>query len=330
MLRFKTPLLAAALLLLSTPSFADEFRCVYKDELGVLRETDSPRKVPPRLRKQSRCFKLEKQQNLAAPDEVSLKGATGKERITSAVGPVELRWPRSVQSIIGKTPVRAMVDAGRMVGRALKRPGFPSKLSRLRLEWQVVFLDAELSTAEVPAYLVSNCHPAWMTPPSNIYVVVQRVAAGCGSNSRVSRSEADAKMAEVLAHEMGHVIEFHLLGEQMRGDRARSEGFATWFESFASDFSSLIPKGAVRAEHFRWAESSYRRQPNRFTFRGTAEDYARASLTFHAVVEERGIRGLMEVYEAMQQKKIPLRKAIEEVTYWSEQELHERERKVLR
>ena len=95
-----------------------------------------------------------------------------------------------------------------------------------------------------------------MTPPANIYVVAQRVVAGCGGSKKVKTSVADSELAEVLLHEMGHSIEYQLLAQGIGRERARSEGFATWFEQYASEKSAIIKSGSVKKEHFDLAKAS--------------------------------------------------------------------------
>jgi len=159
-----------------------------------------------------------------------------------------------------------------------------------------------------------------MTPPGNIYIVSQRVAGGCfGKTSK--RKVADSELAEVLIHEIGHAVEFALLGDRFGGDRMRAEGFATWFESFASDYSSVIRRGHAKAKHFAIAREWYKRSNGPFTFSGTAYDYARASLYFHAVTKRRGVRGLMQTYELMLKDRIGLVPAIQKRTGWSDKRL---------
>ncbi len=265
---------------------------------------------------------------LAAPDEISLEGTVRKERVSTSLGPVNLRWSRSAEQVLGKNPLRATADAARMVSRALKQSGFPGSLTSLDFEeGQIVFMDENVPGHQVPHNLISNCHPAWMTPPSNIYVVVQRVVAGCGG-SAPSKSQADAKMAEVLGHEFGHVVEAHILQGAFGGERWRAEGFATWFEATAASFSSLIPSGSVLNEHKRLARYSFSSSPDKFNFQGTGEDYARSSMYFHAVVKARGVKGLMRVYDLIKKGEPSFMSAVQKVTGWSESELEKRARAV--
>ena len=229
---------------------------------------------------------------------------------------MSLRWPRSVESLFGRTPERALADAAATVNRVLKMQGFPLSVQSLNLSWQVVFMDERVPVAQIPYSLISNCHPAWMTPPANLYVVSQRVAEGCGGN-RGSASVNDAQLAQILIHEIGHAIEFQLLRGHGAGDRIRAEGFACWFEQYASDYSSVTTRGSVRKKYLTLAKESYRQEPNQFNFRGTAMDYARASTLFYAVVEKAGIRGLMDVYGKMAESELSFGEAVQARFGWN-------------
>lgn len=311
---------------------AEDF-CLYTNEQGVKRQVRTIRQVPEPLRPFAQCFSSNPErmlgtQVLAKPGEIELDGSIRKERLNTQVGTIELRWPRSAESILGRTPKRAMLDAALMVSKTLQQEGFPSHLKRISLDWEVVFMDENVPLTQVPLQLVTNCHPAWMTPPSNIYVVAQRVVAGCGTGRQEGASQdADAKMAAVLAHEMGHALEAHILGPNaFTGERWRAEGFATLFERIAADYSSVIPSGSVRREHQQLAQASFLASPDTFHFSGTGEDYARASMYLEAVVLSKGLRGLMSVYEKLQSGGSGVMSAISEETSWSEGEIEKKAR----
>jgi hypothetical protein len=312
--------------ILSAYGLAEEM-CIYINEQGIERKVHSLKQIPSHLRMRARCFTNEPRE-LAAPQEMNLSGAERKERILTSVGPVNLRWSRSVEKVLGRSPARAMADSGRMVSKTLKQGGFPSEVSTLSLEWDVVFLDENLPVEQVPQHLISNCHPAWMTPPANIYVVAQRVAAGCQGAGSAQKRDIEGDMAAVLAHEMGHVLESSLLSSHsFRSERWRAEGFATFFERLAARYSSLIRADSLEKKHSMLAQRSFQVAPEKFFFRGRAEDYARASMYLQAVVNDRNIRGLIDVYQRMDAEQIGLRAAIEKETGWSLKLLEEKAQK---
>ncbi len=301
----KFSLIASSLFYGMVAFAADKELCIFINEKGVMQQTASRDLVPARFRNSAKCFQ-EKSLNkdlpktgdtLAKPEEITLKGNVRKDSIATSVGRIELRWPRKVELLFGRTPQRAMAEAGATLSRVLKKPGFPSALQSLDLDWNVVFLDEELPDQQIPAFLVSNCHPAWMTPPANLYVVGQRVAAGCGNQKSVSNQVADAQLMQVLLHEMGHAVEYKLLEGKGALDRMRAEGFACWFEQYASGFSSLIPSGSVKSFYTALARESFKESPGIFLFQGSGFDYARAALYFRLVEERRGVPGVVSLYK---------------------------------
>lgn len=259
--------------------------------------------------------------NLARPEDITLKGSVRSEVLNSPIGTVNLRWPRSLEAQFGRTPSRAMVDAANTVSKALKSSAFPKQLQLINQKWEVIFIGGELRAGEIPMQLISNCHPGWMTPPANIYIVGDRIAGGCGG-AKKSAQVADADLTEVLVHELGHAVEFILLGNAFGGDRMRAEGFATWFETYAAGFSSYLNPRELKKRNAMAAEYSFKKQPTVFTFSGSGEDYSRASLYFSAIEEKYGLGGVMRLYSRIPKTGGLLVPAISEEMRWSEKDLN--------
>jgi len=294
--------------------------CVYQTRAGELRQAESLREVPREYKSSAQCGQSKENNYLAKPEEIKLDGNIRTEILNSTVGTIRLRWPRKVESLFGRTPLRAMTDAANTLGRALKNNAFPIRIQNLNLEWNVVFMDESMPQGQIPTSLVTNCHPGWMTPPANIYIVAERVAGGCGS-ARSSTSVADSTLSQVLIHEMGHAAEYYLLDQKGSMDRVRAEGFATWFERYASQYSSILNGSQISAQHFQAARYSFRENPGAWQFQGTFEDYARASLYFSAMMSPRGLQGLSDVYELMRSKNLSLVPAILTEFSWDEKRL---------
>ncbi len=308
-------LVTAQLLVALTAHAAD--LCMYTDDKGRIIQVNGLDKVPQHFKSGARCL-TERATNvggeLAAPQEIKLDGNVRKVSLATSLGRMELRWPRKVELLFGRTPERALQDAAMAVNKFLQR-GFPP-IFRESPDWQVVFMDAELPEKQIPAYLVSNCHPAWMTPPANIYVVAQRVAEGCG-DEKLKPNVADGELAAVLIHEIGHAVEFQLTGGTDPMDRARAEGFAAWFETVGSDYSSETKKGLTRSRYLRAATLNY--SPERAQmFGGGFEDYAIASMRFHAIVGKRGVPGLMRIYKKMAMAEVPFSSALKSELGWND------------
>lgn len=270
-------------------------------------------------------------QQLATPNEIKLVGSARSENLMSNVGSIKLRWPRSVEKLFGRTPQRAMVDAARTVSRALKHPGFSPEIQKLSIDWSVIFMDEGMPETQIPAYLLSGCHPGWMTPPANIYIVAQRVVFGCGSRRPLESGVADAELAQVLVHEMGHVVEYQILREVFYRDRGRAEGFATWFESFASEYSDLIRREQIKRTQLSLGRGLYKPDFDSSNFSGSAEDYIRASLAFHAIYDRRSISGIMQVYQLLlQEQRTDFSQAIQRALGWDYRRLNQEIERILR
>ncbi|MFM1846610.1 MAG: hypothetical protein RL417_84 [Pseudomonadota bacterium] len=328
--------------------------CVYVAANGQVVQVNSIESVPSEYRAAARCFseaiKPERPRSPAAPrairiteagrmkggellpspDAFELDGSTRRVDMSSSLGRVQLRWPRAIETLFGRTPERAVAEATRAVSRALKAGAFPPIVQRLDLEWRIVFMDEAKPDGQIPASLVSNCHPGWMVPPTDIYIVAQRVAAGCGGGRGASSGSADGALATVLIHEIGHAVEYQLLQGEFERSRMRAEGFATWFTGYATDYSPLVARGTVAADHRELARGSDKEGWSESSFRGTAHDYARASQIFSAVVERRGIRGLIDLYGAMEARKLGLIPALQEHFGWDENRLTTEVERVLR
>lgn len=303
--------------------------CVYQTKTGEIRQASSLREVPHEYKSSAQCRSGDGNNYLAKPEEIELDGNIRTEQLNSTVGTIKLRWPRKVESLFGRTPLRAMTDSANTLGRALKNNAFPIKIQNLNMTWNVVFMDESMPKTQIPTSLVTNCHPGWMTPPANIYIVSERVAGGCGAN-RSTASVADATLSQVLIHEMGHAVEFYMLDKDAPMDKVRAEGFATWFERYASQYSSILNAGQITRQHFEAARYAIRQSPNVFSFQGSFEDYARASLYFSAMTSPRGLQGLTDVYTLMNAKGLPLIPAILSEFSWDERRLYREIEQILR
>jgi len=311
-------LLAVLQLLFSSRVVAESQElCVYVLEDGRAVQTTRRSAVPAQYRDAAKCLSSKgaaADDRLALPSEIDLEGTVRRESVVTPVGPMRVRWPRKIEVLFGRTPQRALVEAGTALRRALVGAGFPPELQSLRLDWEVVFMDEDLPEQQIPFSLITNCNPAWMTPPANIYVVGQRAAKGCGgSGDRVDTKVTDAGLTRILLHEMGHAVEHQLLQDQFGLDRPRAEGFACWFEQYAAEFSSLIQRGSTRAMYRSFARQALEQQVFRRGFGGTALDYAWAAMPFVYLEEKRGVRGVMQLYALLQQR-VPFQEALAKVS----------------
>jgi hypothetical protein len=203
-----------------------------------------------------------------------------------------------------------VADAASAVNKAIKSGRFMSEVKAGRKDWSLVFTDKKSALSQFPMALSLGGHPGFMIPPSQIYIISDFISPDCSAGD-----VTDATLAQVLLHEMGHVIEYLLLGDQlMDGDRRRAEGFASWFEIYASDFSSAISRGQVREYYRQLAEQSLASRSSQFT--GSAQDYGRSAFDFIAITDRRGISGLMDVYAAMRDERLSFGDAVYKRLRW--------------
>jgi hypothetical protein len=296
--------------------------CAYLDDTGTVQRVESPEKVIPRLRSRVVCVNNQPTK-FVAPEDVKLEGPTREASFVTDLGPMQVRWPRSVEQCLRKNPQRAVADAASAVNRAIKTARFASEVKTARSEWSMVFTDKKSAMTQFPMVLSLGGHPGFMVPPSNIYIIADYISPNC-SGGEVS----DALLTQVLLHEMGHVVEYLLLGsQQMSGDRQRAEGFASWFEIYASDFSSAIPRGQVR-EYYRSLAKNALASGSR-SFSGSAQDYGRSAFDFVTIVDRRGISGLMEVYALMRNDGLSFQEALHRKFRWTPAVLEKEARAII-
>lgn len=313
----------------NTPFAAEEI-CSYRDTHGTLRTVSSRNRVPRSLRASAKCYSNKKHIELAAPSDIRLGSSERKEHINSSLGNILLRWPRSVEELLGRTPLRAMSDAASTASRALRSASFPPAARNLDTDWEVVFLHENMPSDQIPSYLVrSSRHPAWMTqgPPVKVYVVAERILSFAGvKNGKVS----DGAVLRVLLHEIGHAVEHFMTGKTPALNRLQSEGFASWFEQYASKYSSLISQRVVEKDYERLAREYRKRYPDEFRFDKTAFSYGFGSMIFRAIEDRRGVVGISNLYKNLEAKNLSFLKALEDTVGWSEKKILEEVDRILR
>jgi hypothetical protein len=314
---------------------APKEECFYSDAAGNIRTVRSRDQIPPDALMSAKCFSPKKAEEatrswMASPEEITLEGNARKVDMASSLGPVQLRWVRKAERLFGRTPERAVAEAMSTTSRALFAGRFPSQVRENLKDWKIVFMDEDVPEEQIPMALITNCHPAWMTPPSNIYLVSQRIVAGCGGQQTINAATADVELTKVLLHEIGHVVEYRLLEEMQSGDRARAEGFATWFAAYAADHSALIGGGKVRKRDLEVARNALSQGLVTQYFQGTEYDYMAASLPFHAIQKVRGVTAIFSVYEQIAMNRLPFPVAIEEALGWDERRVTSEIEKLLK
>lgn len=259
---------------------------------------------------------------MARPGEISLGALERSESLSSPLGAVNIRWARSAELMFGTSPERAVLESMRAVKRTLYSLGIDQSDLGDISRWEMVFVDKDLKSSELPSELLERCHPAWMTPPSNLYFVANRIAGGCSGRELFDRARADAEMAEVILHEIGHVIEYMLLKNKINPDVPHAEGFATWFTSVASDYTPFFRRGQLKREQLQLAAVSLANGVGAGGFKGTENDYVVGALPYHAVYNRLGARGIKELYRELE-GGAPMIEALKQGVDWSPIKLKE-------
>lgn len=308
-LRIITGLITLSLAI-SAPAVMAESSCVYVDQESRVIPIKNINAVPMKDRARVVC-KTITAGDIADPEELKVGRDTRNAVFTTDLGPMRVRWSRSIEKCFSTSPARAVSSAAQAVNKALKSGRFASQIKSPRREWSLAFIDKTSAISQFPLELTAGRHPGFMIPPSKIYIVPDIIAADCQN-----RAIADEHMAQVLLHEMGHVIEYLLLGERESvPDRQRAEGFASWFEQYSADYASVITEGRVSKYYQQLAAVGLSRGLGG-SFSGSAEDYAVSALQFKAIVAKKGISGLMRIYELMRERGLPWLAAVEEAISW--------------
>lgn len=282
-------------------------RCVYQDERGELVAVTNPRQLSREIRERLVCDDKSVDQ-IAAPEDLDVGKDLRVAEFSTDLGPIKVRWSRSIERCFETNPSRAVSEAARAVNRALSNGRFTADLRHSRREWTLALIDKDRAFSQFPLALSIGRHPGFMIPPNRIYIITDYVAPSCDR-----QEEADDLLIQVLLHEMGHVVEYALLGQgNIDADRARAEGFAVWFEQYASDYTSALPHGQVRAYYAALARAGGATS----AFTPDPQGYAAAGLRFQAIVDRRGVSGLMKVYQVIREDGVPFESAVERALSW--------------
>ncbi len=301
-------LLASCVCFICIAPIAAEESCVYVNQSGELVPVSNPNLVPAASRGRMVC-KDKRIDEVVAPEELDVGRDSRTAEFSTEIGSIKVRWSRSIERCFATSPARAVGDSARAVNRALKSGRFSANAKEGRRDWTLAFIDKVAAISQFPLALTVGQHPGFMIPPNRIYLVTDYISPTCEGGEI-----ADDVLTQVLLHEMGHVVEYILLGERQAPlDRERSEGFAVWFEQYSADFANSLPKGQVRAYYAslaRLAETSAK-------FSSNPAGYANAGVRFQTIVERKGIAGLMNVYSVIREQQVPFEVAVERALSWN-------------
>jgi hypothetical protein len=300
-----------------------ESSCIYLDNQGEMVRVRNAQAAPSEYRSRVVCKEISLDE-IATPEDLDVGKDARTASFTTDVGPMSVRWSRSIEKCFVSLPSRAVSEAAQAFNRAIKSGRFASDVKYARREWSLAFIDKTAAFSQFPIALSQGGHPGFMIPPNRIYIISDVVAPDC-SREQV----ADDVLTQVLLHEMGHVVEYLMLGEQNQlFDRQRAEGFASWFEQYSADFTGTIPRGSVRKQYEVLALNAPSLAGR--SFAGSAADYALAALPFQAIVQRKGISGLMKVYQSMREDRLPFYDAVERSISWNRAMLERQAQELLK
>lgn len=246
-----------------------------------------------------------------------------KRTVQSSLGSVNIVWSSQVEQRLKKSPKDIVKQTFGHVAQVLNSNPFLLERLAGKPMWNVVLLSRVPKVASSGMLSASRCHSAWTGPPANIVVALDRLALGCSNFRRVvSPLNLSHGLQEVLIHEIGHVLEFQLMGKAFgRRQRWHSEGFATWFEELAAGVVQSDSTQLSVLRRRKKAREAYRSDWKGYLFRGTAADYFRSYAVIAALADSRSVAGLMAVYDRMDRENLTFGSAVEREFSWNEDRL---------
>ena len=222
--------------------------------------------------------------------------APREKSISTVFGPAKLFWNSEVKDLPGG------VEGATMRGFALARSA-AEKCALLdyitpTMPWQVAFVSGVKGDRWNTILSSAAGHSAWAGPPANIMVDISRL------RSKERKSEI---LDAVLVHEIGHVLEFHLMGRGFaHRERWHGEGFATWF-------ASLV--GAPAEKDFE-AKRQFSNTWRPYRFGASKIDYLMSYSLLAVLANDE--KKLFAVYRRMDEENLGFARAVHQETGWDE------------
>lgn len=231
------------------------------------------------------------------------EGSIKELSLETSLGLVQVLTQDGVERLYsGPGRDNAVLEAVSKAHEAMQKVGFPARVIEHAFPWRMVLLRDIPRPLSNRMLSSSRCHAAWMGPPATIVVAVNRLTPRCygqmrGGSSHSGYSQRDAFVG-ILLHEIGHAIEFRLMGKAFgRRQRWHSEGFAQWFEQKVREVLLDDPKlfELKRAEAKDVFNSAWRPE----LFHGSRDDYLQSFALVASIAEFYGLQSLLSVYETM-------------------------------
>lgn len=242
------------------------------------------------------------------------------EVIDSPLGSVNLSYPDSFRDVLAKDPKQTVETVLGVAGQLLIDSGFPAAPDPGINRWHIVIVSSVPKAVSTGLLSSSLCHTAWTGPPATIVIAADRLGTKCGREQLSQREVLDA-FRDVLFHELGHVIEFRLMGEGFgRRKRWHGEGFAMWFESLAKQRLQGEAGATAVSEKKAKAREAFSPDWHEYLFSGTAGDYLQSYGRIAAIAGTQSVSRLIQVYQRMSRENCPFTKAVELELGWDEEQ----------
>jgi hypothetical protein len=242
-------------------------------------------------------------QQIITPDKIELAGAHKNFSFTTPFGELRLRWKVTSDNPFGTNPYQIVKETWIAAGKVVSRSTFPTWLRSSKYQWNMIFMDQD-TTARSNPFNSINCHPAWITPPANIYVSSYLISTSCG-REKLNTNVARDRLKSTLMHEFGHALEYQLLGESIAyAQRFHSEGFAEWFETEAN----LQLSGNSNEKRLKLANAKvlFDLSWDPLSFNSSPEDYLKSFAMMTAIIDKFGLSKIIKAYDNAREMKTDL------------------------
>ncbi len=231
------------------------------------------------------------------------------QQLSTDLGTVLVRYPRESAVLRVLSPVTSVRRSWEAAAATLLELGIPPFPAEQLPEWNVILTDQ--SRLEVNGSRVSTafCHTALMGPPADIVIDGYRLLHPCDGASVANPERA---LQRSLVHEIGHGVEYQLLGNGInRRQRWHAEGFATWFETWATGKLKGEDSKKIQDLMRGKARLAFQRNWKPYLFQGSPADYLTSYALIASIAERRSVASLVAVYQRSSRDHLTLEQAVE-------------------
>lgn len=240
-------------------------------------------------------------------------------KLDAALGPVDVVEIQILERYV-PGQVKGLIQSSFQRARNLLQAwDFPASSLGAPYGWKIFMQDSSEQRRASGFVSSERCHTAWMGPPANLFVSPDRLLSQCGSAGQRPPTEVVQAFDETMVHEIGHAVEFHLMGRGFgRRQRWHSEGFATWFEALSVNgaASGQLDRTLRYRKLLQEARQVFDAGWNPFIFNGSKSDYACSFAMIASLTDKHSSEVLFAVYRKMGDENLRFDEAVERVTGW--------------